>query len=391
MVNCQRFRNVGRRAQLAGRGHCGERFCDEARDVAEADSLIEERRNGDFIRRVKGRGRASAGTQRLDRKTKRWKTHKIGALESQSAERGKVRRSHPRGDPIRIGQTVRNRSAHVRRRHAGDQGSVGEGDEPVHDRLRVHDDIEPVGWQAEEMMGFDQLETLIHQTSRIDRHLRPHHPVGVGKRLLTRGGGNALSAPFAERAAGSRDGHHLNDAGIASANRLEQGVVLGIHRQHHGAFAPRPLHHHLAGAYQRLLVGESDRASGCDRGEGRAQPCRRRRSPKPPDPPRAERLPRPLPDQRRFRPRGRPGPPSSPDSQPDRQARQIRRRVRSRVSPAPRHRAPPPTKQRRTGPARPRSPARMSGRSSPWRPESTGVWVQDRSPGNAMTKGEPRS
>ena len=31
------------------------------------------------------------------------------------------------------------------------------------------------------------------------------------------------------------------------------------------------LHYDVAGADQRLLVGESDRASGCDRGEGRTQ------------------------------------------------------------------------------------------------------------------------
>ncbi len=67
MVNCQCFRNVSRGAQLAGRGHRGERFCDKARDVAETDSLIKERRNGDFIGGVEGGGRASAGTQRIDR------------------------------------------------------------------------------------------------------------------------------------------------------------------------------------------------------------------------------------------------------------------------------------------------------------------------------------
>jgi hypothetical protein len=67
MVNCEGLRNVSGRAQFPGRGHRGERLCDEARDIAEADSLIEERRNGDFIGRVEGGGRASAGTQRLDR------------------------------------------------------------------------------------------------------------------------------------------------------------------------------------------------------------------------------------------------------------------------------------------------------------------------------------
>ena len=124
--------------------------------------------------------------------------------------------SDPGRDSIGIGQAMRNRGAHVRRRHTGDQRSVGEGDEPMHDRLRMHDDIEPVGWQAEQMVRLDQFESLVHQTRRIDRHLRPHHPVGVGERFLAGGGGNALGAPFSERSAGSGDGHRLNGARIAS-------------------------------------------------------------------------------------------------------------------------------------------------------------------------------
>src|SRR3984957_4576023 len=149
MVNYERFRNVSRSAQLARRGHRGERFCDKARDVAETNSLIEERRNGDFIGGVEGGGRASAGAQRIDRQPERRKTLEVGAFKGQSAKRGKVRRSHPGSDPIWVGQTMRNRGPHVRRRHARDQGPVSEGDEPVHDRLRVHHDIKPVGWQTE--------------------------------------------------------------------------------------------------------------------------------------------------------------------------------------------------------------------------------------------------
>src|SRR5580704_18678886 len=109
MVNCQRFRNVGRRAQFASSRHRGERFCDKARDVGEADSSIKERRNGDFVGGVEGGGGASAGAQRLDRQAKRWKTLEVSALEGQSAKRGKVGRSNPGRDPVRIGQAMRNR------------------------------------------------------------------------------------------------------------------------------------------------------------------------------------------------------------------------------------------------------------------------------------------
>src|ERR1700678_2633612 len=84
MVNCQRFRNVSRGAQLAARGHRGQCFCDKAHNVAEANSLIEERCNGNFVGGVEGGWRASAGAQRLDRQSKRREPLEIGALEGQA-------------------------------------------------------------------------------------------------------------------------------------------------------------------------------------------------------------------------------------------------------------------------------------------------------------------
>src|SRR3984957_2061933 len=88
MVNCERFRNVSRSAQLTGRGHRGERFCDKARDVAETDSLIKERRNGHFIGGVEGGGRASAGAQRIDRQAERWKTARSKVNRPSAARSG---------------------------------------------------------------------------------------------------------------------------------------------------------------------------------------------------------------------------------------------------------------------------------------------------------------
>src|SRR5258708_30858601 len=92
MVNCERFRNVSRRGQLAGRGHRGERFRDKARDVGKSDSFVQECRHSDFIGGIEGGRRASAGAERLDRQAKRRKTLEVGALEGQSAKRRKVPR-----------------------------------------------------------------------------------------------------------------------------------------------------------------------------------------------------------------------------------------------------------------------------------------------------------
>ena len=92
-------------------------------------------------------------------------------------------RANPGGDPVGIGEAMGDGRAHVGRGHAGDQRTVGEVDQPMHDRLRMDDDGEPLGRHAEEVMGLDQLEPLVHQAGGIDRHLRPHHPVRMLERL----------------------------------------------------------------------------------------------------------------------------------------------------------------------------------------------------------------
>ena len=71
--------------------------------------------------------------------------------------------ANARGDAVGIGEAMGDRRAHVGRRHAGDQRAVDEGDEPVDDRLRMDDDVEPLGRDAEQEMGLDQFEPLVHQ------------------------------------------------------------------------------------------------------------------------------------------------------------------------------------------------------------------------------------
>ena len=135
------------------------------------------------------------------------------------------------------------------------------------------------------------------------------------------------------------DGHCLDRGRIARADRLKQGVVLGVHRQDHRTRAPRGLHHRRAGAHQRFLVGERNRAPGGDRGEGRPQSRRA-------DDRGNHQIglaQRGFLDRLRaggdFEPESPPGQPSDLDSRRDRPARRILRRARSRISPAPRRRA----------------------------------------------------
>ena len=62
------------------------------------------------------------------------------------------------------------------------------------DRLRVHDDVDPVVRDAEQQVRLDDLEALVDQGGRVDGDDRAHRPGRVGQRL--RGGDVAPSAPL---------------------------------------------------------------------------------------------------------------------------------------------------------------------------------------------------
>lgn len=49
----------------------------------------------------------------------------------------------------------------------------------MHDALRMHKHLDAVGFDAEEPLGFDDLEALVHQRSRVDGNLGAHGPSGV--------------------------------------------------------------------------------------------------------------------------------------------------------------------------------------------------------------------
>ena len=56
-------------------------------------------------------------------------------------------------------------------------------DERVDDRLRVHDDVDPVVRRAEQPVRLDHLEALVHQRRGVDRDLAAHRPGRVRERL----------------------------------------------------------------------------------------------------------------------------------------------------------------------------------------------------------------
>ena len=138
----------------------------------------------------------------------------------------------------------------------------------VHDRLRVHDDVDVGVRDVEQQVRLDQLQPLVDQRGRVDRHDRAHVPRGVGQGVLDGDVGQVLGGPAAERAAAGGQDQAGDLAPGAPAQALGQRRVLGVHR--HQLARRRRGGHERAPGDQRLLVRQRHRAPGGQRGQRRA-------------------------------------------------------------------------------------------------------------------------
>ena len=96
----------------------------------------------------------------------------IRSLEIEPTQLAPVDATERRGDAIGPGEGVPDGQTHIGDRELGDGGGVGELDHRMHDRLRMHDDIDLVeadavsgvaGGRAEQFVSLDDLEALVHQ------------------------------------------------------------------------------------------------------------------------------------------------------------------------------------------------------------------------------------
>ena len=65
-----------------------------------------------------------------------------------------------------------------------ERSTVAEADERMDDGRRMHDDLDPLVVEPEEVVRLDQLEALVRERRRVDRDLRPHRPRRMREGLL---------------------------------------------------------------------------------------------------------------------------------------------------------------------------------------------------------------
>ena len=184
---------------------------------------------------------------------------------------GQVERPHRDVDALGVVQRVGDRHAHVGVAEVRERGAVAQQDVGVHDRLRVHDDVDALVRRAEEVVGLDELEALVHQRRRVDRDLAAHRPRGVLERLLD---GDALelrAAAAAERAAAGGEHELVDRPRPLGGDELVQRRVLGVDGDDLRAGGLGQLRHELAADDERLLVGQREVDALAERRHRRAQ------------------------------------------------------------------------------------------------------------------------
>ena len=200
-----------------------ERLLDHVGDIQEPQAPAEERVHGDLVGGVHRARRGAAGARGVAGDAHAAERLLVDGLERQAAELDQVERPDGDVDALGVVQRVGDRHAHVRVAEMRERGAVAQLDQAVDDRLRVHDDVDLLVRRAEQVVGLDQLEPLVHQRRRVDRDLAAHRPRRVGERLLDRDVLEVLALEAAERAA--RGGQDQAVDGARGARRRAAGAA----------------------------------------------------------------------------------------------------------------------------------------------------------------------
>ena len=246
----------------------------DLRDLHQPDLPFEERHHRHFVGCIEHGWIRRSQSSRPVREVDRREGLPVELLEREHAERREGQPPDAGRQPVRERQRELDGQPHVGRRHLGGHAAVSELGDPVDDGLGVHDHVDQVVVEPEQVVRLDHLQTLVHERCRVDGDLRSHVPRWVGQRLLDRCLGQLRPGPSSEGPARSRDNHAVEVIPTLASKALSQSGVLGVDRDQSVGFALDQVHDQLAPHDQRFLVSEGQHLARLKRRQGRSEPHR---------------------------------------------------------------------------------------------------------------------
>ena len=116
----------------------------------------------------------TSAASRASRRHGKASTSGASNVSCPSSTRSRWRHGHV--DALGMVKRVGDRDAHVGIAQVRERRAVVQVHDRVDDRLRMHDHVDPLVRDAEQVVRLDQLEPLVHQRRRVDRDLAAHVP-----------------------------------------------------------------------------------------------------------------------------------------------------------------------------------------------------------------------
>ena len=130
---------------------------------------------------------------------------------------------------------------------------------------------------AEQPVGLDHLETLVHQGRRVDGYFPAHLPGGMAQRRVGAHGIEVCQGQVAEGTARRREDEAAHLVHRPPVQALMDGVVFTVHWENGHSASPGRRRDQFPGHDQHFLVGQGDPFSRVDGGHHRLESGRARR------------------------------------------------------------------------------------------------------------------
>src|SRR5690606_6469582 len=266
---------VGRHGGLDGveirDGRAAEDVLQQRGNPVERNAIVEEQIDGRFVGGIEDRGGGAAARARFEGQAEAGELVEVGREKLELAHGREVETRRFEGEAFGLHEGVQDGHAHVGASELRHQGAVAELHQGVDDRAGVHDDLDAVEPDAEQLVGLDHLQALVHQGGGIDGDLGAHHPRGVLEGIRLGDGDEVGLRALAERAARGGKLQEIDLVDGTSRETLEDGGMLRIDGDETGfrVAAQRGVDQ-IAGHHHAFLVGQADGFSVADGFQGGA-------------------------------------------------------------------------------------------------------------------------